>query len=349
MKPAIFILVTAFFVVFNRLDASAKENIKLHPAYVKCEDQLSIGLSGLDTTQQYKISVDCGNLSCSGNFAPREHTILGKKATTITEDFSLESGCTSTTSESTATFTDEPQPGIAAGKYVVNLYSATNTILASANFWLVPPTGKVCEIKARNIGYINEDHLFEINTSQACIFTASLVSPSNIRKPILNHFIEANKPKVFSIKGADLSEEGIYHLTAIASPECNADLDRECKGIQISIKGKQQVKETQDMCAYANNKDANCYQCGSGYICGQSNLCVKDTMNKCISIFDSALETTTSIMKGKEPPMGLINEYNWQAMLLVGIASSAILGSSVLLLFRVFGYKIKKDDKTFNS
>jgi hypothetical protein len=345
MKSYIFTLTSLFFTIYVGYGiAFAAEQVKVYPTNVKCGENVSIGVSGLNTQSQYSVVVECGNLSCANKFEPRVHAIQGKPHAVIMEKFDIAPGCNNNDEnlEEQAAPTEIELPVLVpAGKYYVQLYNSENKSIATQTFNLVPNTSKICELKTSAIAFVNEEHSFELWTNQACVFNMSLIDPAGIRTPIASQFIEGNKTKAFTIKGDKLLKEGTYRLTAVATPQCDIELDRECKSTSFEVKNTKDAT-TPTSCVYSKvDKMANCYQCGSGFVCHDTNTCAKDTSSNC-----GTNEATSSVQTNNQSNrFGAISKLISQenGIILISGCTALIAILLFVLLFRFFRYRIKQD------
>lgn len=345
MKRYILTLISLFFIITHVSgNAYGQERIQLYPTNVQCGESLSIGLAGLDAKKTYSIVIECGNLSCANDFEPIVHAISNKTHSVITENFNIFPGCDdSKESTPSAQNPNEPTPvdkaPIPAGQYLVQLYDSNNKSLSSKTFYLVSNANKICELKTAAVAKLNTEHPFELATSQACVFNMSIVDPNGVRIPVVSQFIDSKKPKEFKIPANKLLKEGAYKLTAVATPQCNVELDRECKFATFEVVSSE-TNIVEKACVFSGSDSvSNCTQCGSGYVCREDNTCTKDLKASCTSTGATADKTEQVTETSLQNTFALATKNKNLIILIAGVCGFSII--ALVLLFRFFRYRIR--------
>lgn len=351
MKRYILTLISLFFIITHVSgNAYGQEQITVYPNYIKCGDTAKIGVALLNAQQTYKLIIDCGNLECANNFEALTYEIKDKTHYTIEQKFNVYPGClevqptqetlNDTNNEISSNKIDPP------GKYLATLYN-NEKVVASRSFNLIPSSSKICELKTNPIAKINQAHPFKLVTNQTCVFNISIIDPSGVRIPVTSQFIETTREKEFSIKEQLLLKEGSYKLTAVATPQCDAELDRECKSATFEVIGSNITDiSTEKGCVYiGNDSEANCFQCSSGSICNTNNLCDPDTKGVCKTTSKQIDNVTEPTSARTDVVLDFIK--NKPNHIVLGLVTFGIFIASILifvLLFKRFRYRIEGND-----
>ncbi len=327
---------------------NAEERIKVYPKNVSCGEKVNIGLTNLIMGEMYKITLECGSLNCSADFVTRDYEISKKNYALIQEEFDIAPGCIEEFDQSTPSADlSENQMGLITktqapeGKYNAKLFNTSkNELVAFDSFNLVSNLSKTCALKTREVAKISKLHKFELNTSQACTYNVTLVDPTGVRTAIISQFVSGASPLEHFVKPELLNKNGTYKLTAVATPQCSPELDRECKYTEFTISDS--TNNNGGDCVYMGApSESNCLQCSEGFICKSSNKCAADSLGVCNK--KQSNESTQAVSKvDSRNLLNLIEQQKGLVFIGTGVFMGCLIMFGVILLFMRNRYRIKE-------